>query len=721
MTKNKRETIKRSSEHIDPESEVFTEQKPRSKVKVIDAEYNDKLHQIYDRSLARSFSKRSLKNKSIQSPVDFDEASSGFNVQGAFQAPLYNFAEIIAVIHTESLVARAFGRQKILGLKHGFAFVGKNKKIVDYVKRRLQAICARSSTTVYSLINAIMTDIIQFSNHFSVFVRSAEKSEGMPYKLGGKTYQPIAAIFPVALNTLRFKKDKRGKFEKIKQGSFSNGILNENKKNREFHRDNYIHFKTWSSPGTNLGVPILVPVFDDIITLRRTEEKAEIQLHRHLNPLMSYQVGTENNPAREYPPSELHPGGYNEVVDVSDKIAYLPSEGAIVHPERHKIELLSAKLNQLSPMEQLEYFKKRVLGGLMISGLDIGEGDTSNRSTSDTLSKTIVDLVKYYQQELAEQFKQYIIIPLLRESTFFNSEEELMSEENQVHLQFTEIDFDSLMKKENHYADIFGKNTLTHEEMRNKIGLDPLSDEELKKVQHHLFPSKEPNNATENKNMPKNQHGTKTAATTRKSSMILDSFSNPVMNPSGVLSNTWLDMINNPELHSFSRQRMKSFVRIAMDGAIHLYSNELNKSFTQGVIDVLAESGDVDLNFTIDYDFRVGESKKVVKKLIDRLVGEVFNAHDKFGANIKDLMMTKFSRIKTIDTNESARIYNYGRAIAYTKLGFSNIKLENLNESPCQACKDSVKDYQLNLRFLDYNKMPPYSHPNANQKVVGIK
>ena len=720
MNKKRKKPL-RDAQFIDPEAPVYNNESPDVKVKVVGHGDDLALKHVYDRSLARSFNKRNLKNKPLIHPVDYDEASSGFNLVGSFEAPLYNFAEIIAVIHTEALVARAFGRQKILGLKHGFVFVGKNKKIVDYIKKRLQMICFRSNTTVYGLVNAMMTDIIQFSNHFSVLVRSAKHSEGAPYKLGGKTYQPIAGIFPVAINTLRFKKDIRGRMEKIKQGSLSNGLNRPRDRNKEFGLDEFIHFKTWASPGTNLGVPILVPVFDDIITLRRTEEKAEIQLHRHLNPLMSYQVGTENNPAREYPPSEMHPGGYNEVVDVSDKIAYLPSEGAIVHPERHKIELLSAKLNQLSPMEQLEYFKKRVLGGLMISGLDIGEGDTSNRSTSDTLSKTIIDLVKYYQQEIAEQFKHNIIMPLLRESTFFNSEDELMLEENQVELQFTEIDFDSLIKKENHFANIFSKNMITHDEARTKTGFDPLSDEDLEKTQYHLFPKTKQDNAVENNDMPTNQHGTKMAPTTRTSSMILDSFSNPVSNPSGTLSSTWFDLVNHPQLHSFGKQRMKSFVKIAMDAAIHQYSNQLQSSFAQGIVDVLNESEDVSFDFQIDYDFRVDEGKRVVTKLVDNLINGLFTAYDKLDANIRDLMMNKFSRIKMIDTNESARMYNYGRAVAYAKLGFSNLKLQNLNESPCEPCKDSAKNYKLNLRFLDYSMMPPHSHPNANQKVIGIK
>ncbi len=204
--------------------------------------------------------------------------------------------------------------------------------------------------------------------------------------------------------------------------------------------------------------------------MRRLEENVDILLYQYLFPLYKYQVGTPDAPAREYK------NGLTEIDVVTKEWSRLPPEGAIVIPERHDIEVLGAKGSALDASPYLEYFKKRVLAGIEISALDIGESETSNRSTSESLSRILIDGVTYLQSRIEDYFDTFIIKPLLLESSF--SDDEVLDPDNMVHLKFKEIDIDSMIKMQNHSQQLYSAHGITEPEYRRSLGLEPLTEEE---------------------------------------------------------------------------------------------------------------------------------------------------------------------------------------------------------------------------------------------------
>ena len=149
----------------------------------------------------------------------------------------------------------------------------------------------------------------------------------------------------------------------------------------------------------------------------------------------------------------------------------MPSEGGIVTPERHEISTIGSEGKALRAEGYLDYFKKRVISGLGISAVDLGEGETSNRATADNMSRNLIDSVKNVQQVMESFVNQYLINELLLESTFGD---EVLDEENIVKLKFKEIDIDAQIKKETHLADQFNKDLITHDEGRRRMGYEPL-------------------------------------------------------------------------------------------------------------------------------------------------------------------------------------------------------------------------------------------------------
>lgn len=99
------------------------------------------------------------------------------------------------------------------------------------------------------------------------------------------------------------------------------------------------------------------------------------------------------------------------------------------------------------------------------------QGNTATRSTSDNMSRNLIDSVKDIQRVLECQVSEFIFNELLLESTFGS---DVLDESHRVYLKFKEIDLDHQIKKEAHYADQFNKNVISQHEARIGMGRQPM-------------------------------------------------------------------------------------------------------------------------------------------------------------------------------------------------------------------------------------------------------
>mgnify|MGYP000462778420 CR=1 FL=1 len=400
------------------------------------------------------------KLKRVKSPVLSFNLRTGTD---GFQQPEYDMAEIGRVEDVEGYVSRAFTLKEGLMFKEGWELVGKNPTTIKYIKKRFNQISRVTGIPIQATFRGIGEDVIRFSNNFLVKVRNANASGGRPRKdLGSsRVLQPVAGYFHMPVSTVRIKRNKFGRVLKYRQ-ELPGG------EHKDFSPENVIHIYAKRKKGFAVGTPSLIPILDDIRALRRIEENIEMLVYQHLFPLYHYKVGTPETPAREYP------DGTREVDVVKQEIEIMPAEGMIVTPERHEITALGAEGRALRAEGYLKHFKQRIFAGLGVSAIDMGEGDTANRSTADSMSRNLVDDVKYYQRIIEEAINEHIIKELLLESTFSDP----LSEENLVQIRFNEIDIDSKIKAENHAINSFNGYAITHSEMRRLFGREPLTDKE---------------------------------------------------------------------------------------------------------------------------------------------------------------------------------------------------------------------------------------------------
>lgn len=379
--------------------------------------------------------------------------------RGYFQSAEYDLAEIGRIEDTDSYCRQAFGKKVALMFKEGYDFVGKNPRTVKYVKARLAQIARASDISTDELMRSIGSGLIRKSNNFLLKVRKTTASGGKVRSEFGKTkpIEPVAAYFTIPAETMEFQ-FSGNKIVKWRQ-------LMPNGDYKEYPLRDIVHFTYDRKEGFVMGTPTLVPVVDDIRALRKIEENVELLIYQHIFPLFHYKIGTPDMPAG------LTEAGEREIDVARREIQYMPTEGGIVTPERHDITAIGAEGRALRAESYLEHFKKRVLSGLGVSSVDMGEPDTSNKATADNMSRNLIDGVKDYQKVIETLFEHLIINELLLESTFGD---DVLNEENRVFLKFKEIDIDAQIKKQAHYTDQFNKDTITHDEARRFMGFEPI-------------------------------------------------------------------------------------------------------------------------------------------------------------------------------------------------------------------------------------------------------
>ena len=375
----------------------------------------------------------------------------------------HNFIDLAGQVllhNTESLVRQSFKKKEGLMFKEGFGCQGANKETVRYYKTRMHQIAHATNIPTSLLLKRTARSLIRTSNAFIIKKRDETASGGrVRVSQTGKILKPIAGYFPAAPETMRIDLDANtGKTHKWRQ------VLPDGRY-KDFAVEDVIHFTIDRREGFIFGVPSIIPVIDDIRALRQIEENIELLLYQNLFPLFHYKVGTETAPAG-YTES-----GNREVDVIKEQIRLMPSEGAIVTPERHEIKAIGSEGRALRAEGYLTHFKKRVVSGLGVSAVDMGEGDTTNRSTAFTMSRALVDSVKAIQDDLEAQWDQYVINELLLESTFGDN---VLDEENMVYLQFAEIDIQNKIEQQKHAIELFQTNGITFDEFRRILAQEPI-------------------------------------------------------------------------------------------------------------------------------------------------------------------------------------------------------------------------------------------------------
>jgi|GEM_PF-6161560 len=456
---------------------------------------------------------KGMKKKNQLQPIKsfgvvYPGVDGGFN-RNSFRASEYNLTDVANAIDTESFLSQAINKYVSQMFRSGYLFIGKNKKAVDYIKRRFEQIEMVTKYPIDLFFRDVAKQLVGFSNAFIIKRRSSGASTGYTYRNEfGKLYKPIARYDLVDAATMQLSREDNGKVLRYKQEI--PGVA----RSPEWSADDVIHIFYNRRVGNAFGTPIAANVLDDIRALRRMEEAIEILVWTNAVPWIHVKVGSEDRSADD-----------SEIEMIQARIQNMEPEGGIVTDERCDIDVIGAGREALNAEPYLDYMKRRVWAGLGVSAVSFGEGDTANRGTAITIEKVSLNQTIEFVSTLKFFIDYYMIRELLMEGGFKWNE---IDDTNKVEMHFPEIDFETRMEKANHGMALYQGHMITEDEARmDYLGREPISDDARARMYFELiqkpqaiiravdepYLSTSPENATRNKNQPENQYGKKNAKT----------------------------------------------------------------------------------------------------------------------------------------------------------------------------------------------------------------
>ena len=410
------------------------------------------------------------------------------------------FSTITTIFDTESYFRKAVDKYVEAIFRNGFDFVADNTKAAEYIKMRFTQMenFFYPRQTTRSLLEEIATDLVMYYNVFIVRIRKNNViKNARGFKIGGIVVAPTVGLKVQNIEMVKMRQLDTGEVLEYRIQRFG-------MKTKDIDSRDMIHMHLKRKPGTKSGTPMIVPVIDDIRALRSLEETVAILAFQNAVPLLHMRIGQDGVPVS---PTLVNSARY--------KFINMKSYGLWVTDWQYKIESIGSAGKALDLSNYLEYFTQRVLAGFGMSTLDAGHGDSSNRNTATALTKSFIEMARWFQDELEDQVQSTIIYEMLIEGGF-----DITDPANLVELYMPDIDIDTQIKKESHLINLFTSNGITHDELRQGMRRDPLLPEQEKRLSFNMIqmPQLEAKNAISAKNIsnPTNQYGTKLARTPTK-------------------------------------------------------------------------------------------------------------------------------------------------------------------------------------------------------------
>lgn len=640
-----------------------------------------------------------------------------------FEGPInVNFNTIANAYLTDSYIRQSVDKHVDFLFKAGYDIIGKDDSALEYVNARIRAIELAIGQSFESFLREVADELIKFHNVFIVKVRQpgSYKYPGNITATGIYSNKPVVAYFMLPASSITISRDVTGAVTKYRQEI--PGVTGKNGEQYfDIKPEDMIHIYIDRPAGRAFGVPYLWEVLDDVKILRHLEELSVNMIYKNIFPLYVYTVGTPDAPAEE-----------GEVDEVRE---YLGSDftfnGGLVVPERHKINVESPGNSALDVTSYLDYYKKRSFAGLGVSPTLMGEGDTASRSTADTIDQGFKDRIKSFQKEIELAIQDKMFKELLLEGGFdFIENPDLL-----VGFRFHEIDLNSKIQKENHLVQMFTQNSITHDELRRELGLEPLSDEEMGRLYSRIitaFVNAEAaaqantaaNNSGDNKDQPANQSGKKLSPDKNKEFLELvsgnikmDKYYNAMRED---IVNAIVNDLKDKDLTFYAQYdiiRLGMIISLAIKNIKESINTIISSQFMQGVVDAKTQAGKeiknvINIRTGIKHiqDTASERTNKVIEEISLKIIESIKRStQDNLKENLERVFNKEEFRLVFLNNTEPMIAYNNGFMNTARAMEIKRVYIET--EDTCEKCTafDSIETTSDNI--------PPF-HPNCKCKLV---
>lgn len=385
-----------------------------------------------------------------------------YNKRSNFEPSPYNFDRIIQAVDTDSYVKQAIAKYKELFWKEGWEITGENSEAVQYLYQRIDYMEMAMKRPFLDFLLEVSDQLFKFANVFIVKARG-DISEYFPTKLNPiNATQTLVGYYLIPTEQVKILRNKHNRPQAYQQAT-DPLTYSPNDTDPVWSADRVIHMHFDKKTGRAFGTPFLSNVLDDVIALRQMEEDIQNLVHRELFPLYKYTIGTPEQPAEP-----------DEIARAASEIENMRTEGGLIIPHRHNIDIVGVGNATLDATEYLNHFKERVSVGLGVAPHHLGMSmNGGNRSVTERLDTALYDKVKQFQKLFAEMVRVHIFNELLLEGGFdpvANPYGEGVSD--RCYFRFKEIDVDTQVKKETHIIQKYVNSVITLPEARIELGID---------------------------------------------------------------------------------------------------------------------------------------------------------------------------------------------------------------------------------------------------------
>jgi len=437
---------------------------------------NAQKHNIYDDAELES-AKRVVKNESEnwQKMYDYDTTS----------------LEVFKAISSDSTLRQIVARYIEVTLRQGFTIKSDDEEINKKLHKRLLEIEIASGSKLYMILRKMMHDLIAYGNAFLTLKRNAANSSGKPYVfIDGSKLEPVSAVFHVDPYNMMVSRNKHGRIVGYRQdinmndwkydytwyadpdreiiplgtgGKRSSGVVT-------FDPNDVVHVK-YDESNLAFGRSFLLEAIEDLLILRRIESVITRMIDEGEFYVKIYTVGTKESPG-----TKKQTMAAKEIIEDS-----VPEEFLLI-PGNHDIDF--KEMSSLKDLkEYAEYFKRRYYGALGVSPVSMGEPGAANRATADSSNEGMYDKARDFQMILSSVLESTLMTHIVMDLGY--SPEDL-DEHSMPKVVFPDPDVDKAIKLENEATHLYEHFAITREEMRRKLGMEPIADDDKGTYLHQV-------------------------------------------------------------------------------------------------------------------------------------------------------------------------------------------------------------------------------------------
>jgi hypothetical protein len=356
----------------------------------------------------------------------------------------------------DSYVHQSVNKYCDLVLKGGVRLVSDDPRAADWLQNRLWMMAWLNGQDLDDWYRSIVFSLVLYANVFLLQYRTRKETN-----LESPSALPIAGYYALPTDRVRFVLDKDRRIKGVTlKGQEARPFGLEQGKAWPATRIVHLHYN--QPPGGVLGLSHLFPVLEDIRMLRMLEDIVLEMVYKNINPVIHAKVGAANNV----------PGGPDAIRRMDEMLrTFNPHNGYLVTNQFTELDIQGSESRALRPEGLLRFFRERVLAGLGVSEVSLGNVSAGNRASSEVVETEMVDRTSVYRQCL-RQLEQGVFYPLLIEGGY----DPLFNPAHRVSIEYQELDPGIRIKEENHQAQLYTQGIKGLNEVRSTIRLVPADD-----------------------------------------------------------------------------------------------------------------------------------------------------------------------------------------------------------------------------------------------------